>query len=278
MSYDTVRYYYENLSGRSLSIIECGLQICHSGHTSGKLVCPDYSAHFILEGKGKYTVNDRTYELRPGLGFMIMPNIPTLYVADDREPWRYIYATFKGPDAKSLISSCGLSDHDVIFNFPTDDETVNLIKKLHRVGKDNGAKGYDALGYFLIIMSNLVREYNKSRSQQLSPTHYIRLALSYIDDHLSYNINVRDVAAYIGIDRTHLYRLFTEQVGVSPSKYITNERLKRAVSLMAHKQLSINEIAISAGFYDLSHFTKAFTEKYGTTPGKYRKINILSAD
>ncbi len=278
MSYDTERFYYENLSGRSLSIIECGLQICHSGHSSGKLVSPDYSAHFILEGKGKYIINDRTYELRPGLGFMIIPNIPTLYVADDSEPWRYIYATFKGPDAKSLISSCGLSDYDVIFNFPTDDETVNLIKKLHRVGKDNGAKGYDALGYFLIIMSNLVREYNKSRAQQLSPTHYIRLALSYIDDHLSYNINVRDVADYIGIDRTHLYRLFTEQVGISPSKYIINERLKRAVSLMTYKQLSIDEIAVSAGFYDLSHFTKAFTEKYGTTPGKYRKIKILSAD
>ena len=53
---------------------------------------------------------------------------------------------------------------------------------------------------------------------------------------------------------------------------------KRAVSLMAHKQLSIDEIAVSVGFYDLSHFTKAFTEKYGTTPGKYRKINNLSSD
>ena len=204
---------------------------------------------------------------------MIMPDVPTLYVADDCEPWKYIYATFKGPDAKSLVSSCGLNEHDGIFSFSTDSETVDLIKKMHSIGKDNSAKGYDALGYFLVIMSDLVKEYSKNKPHQLSATHYIRLALSYIDDHLSYNINVRNVADYIGIDRTYLYRLFTEQVGVSPSKYITNERLKRAVSLMAHKQLSINEIAISAGFYDLSHFTKAFTEKYGTTPGKYRKIN-----
>ncbi len=278
MSYDTERYGFEKLSGQSLSIIECGLQLCHSGHSSGRLVYPDYSAHFILEGKGVYYVNGKSYELCRGQGFMITPDIPNVYTADECEPWKYIYATFKGPDAKSLVSSCGLDDDNVIFEFPTDDETVNQLKMMHHAGKDNSAKGYDALGYFLLVMSNIIREYNKSKPQQLSPTHYIRLALSYIDDHLSYNISVSDIAAYIGIDRTHLYRLFTEQIGVSPSKYLTEERLKRAVSLMKHEQLSINEIAISAGFYDLSHFSKVFAEKYGTTPGRYRKANIDTND
>lgn len=271
MSYYTERYYYENLPDRGLSIIECGLQICHSGHSSGRLVYPDYSAHFILEGKGVYTVGDKAYEINSGVGFMIMPDIPTLYVADEHEPWKYIYATIKGADAKAMVSRCGLNESNMIFTFPNDAETVSLIKKMHSVGKDNNANGYDTLGYFQIIMSNLIREHNKSTPRQLTPNHYIRSAISYIDNHLSYNIGVNDVAAYIGIDRTHLYRLFTEQLGISPSKYIINERLKRAISLMEHKQLSINEIAISAGFYDLSHFTKAFTEGYGITPGKYKK-------
>ena len=118
MSYDTERYGFEKLSGRSLSIVECGLQICHSGHSSGRLVYRNYSAHFILEGKGTYTVNGKTYELTPGQGFMITPDIPNIYIADKEEPWRYIYISFKGADAETLVNHAGLSDDNVIFSFP----------------------------------------------------------------------------------------------------------------------------------------------------------------
>lgn len=272
MSYDTERYSLEKKSGQSLAVLQCGLTVCHSGHSTPKLVYPCYSAHFILEGKGVYRVNGKSHELRAGQGFMIMPNIPNVYIADTREPWKYIYISFKGADARSLLNSCGIDDDNVTFDFPTDDQTLEYLKKAYGAGKDTSAKGYDALGYFLIVMSNLVRQNAKKKS--LSATHYVRAAVAYIDDRLSYDISVNDVAAFVGIDRTYLYRLFNEQLGISPSKYITDERLKRAAALMEYEELSISEIAVSAGFYDLSHFTKAFAEKYGTTPGKYRKNKV----
>ena len=118
MSYDTERYSMDKLSNQSLSVIECGLQICHSGHSSGRLVYQDYSAHFILEGKGTYSVNCKTYELSAGQGFLITPDIPNIYVADEKEPWKYIYATFKGIDATTLVHNAGLDDENVTFSFP----------------------------------------------------------------------------------------------------------------------------------------------------------------
>ena len=99
------------------------------------------------------------------------------------------------------------------------------------------------------------------------------MALSYIDDHFSYDISVKDIADFVGIDRTYLYRLFKKHLGMSPSKLLTDVRLKRAISLMEYNQLSVNEIAVSAGFYDLSHFSKAFIAEFGMSPGKYRSIN-----
>lgn len=274
MSYDTERYSFEKMSGQSLSVIQCGLTICHSGHSSIKMVYPCYSATFIIEGKGTYYMKGKSYELGAGQGFIIVPNIPNVYIADVDEPWKYIYVCFNGADAKTLLGSCGLDDDNVIFEFPTDGETINCLEKAYHAGKDKSAKGYDALGYFLIVMSNLVRADSKNRKQALSATHYIRAAISYIADHLTYDVSVNDVAAFVGIDRTYLYRLFTEELGISPSKYIIDERLKRSVELMEYDELSINEIAVSAGFYDLSHFTKCFVEKYGVTPGKYRKSKV----
>ena len=273
MSYDTERYDFQKLSGQSLALIECGYMSCHSGHTGGRLVYKDYSLTFILEGKGKYCVGDRTYELNAGQGFMITPNVSNIYYADIEEPWKYIYVIFKGPDAETLVHSAGLDEDNIIFNFPLEEEVISNLKKMHAAGKNHSAKGYDALGHFLLVMSRLISDYTEKGIQNMSSEHYIRLALSYIEDHSSYDISVKDIADYVGIDRTHLYRLFVKQIGISPSQCLTETRWKRAISLMEHKQLSVNEIAISAGFYDLSHFSKAFIAEYNMSPGKYRSLN-----
>ena len=104
------------------------------------------------------------------------------------------------------------------------------------------------------------------------------MALSFFDDYSTHNISVNDIAAYVKIDRTYLYSLFKKYLGMSPSKYLTEVRLKRAVSLMEYKTLSLNDIAISSGFYDLSHFSRFFINNYGMTPGKFREINFDTAE
>lgn len=273
MSYDTERYDFEKLPNQGLAIIQCGLQICHSGHSSGKLFYPDYSAHFILKGKGVYYVNNKSYELSAGQGFMITPNIPNIYTADEAEPWQYIYATFKGADAEALVKRAGLDDDNVTFSFPMDSDTTHYLKRMHSAGKSHLAKGYDALGYFLLVMSKLIEKYNESKSPKTSSQHYIRHAISYIDDHSSYGISINDVANFVGVDRTHLYRLFMKHMGISPSQHLIEVRLKHAISLMEYEELSISEIATSTGFYDLSHFSKAFYTKYKMMPGKYRSLH-----
>ena len=271
MSYDTERYSMENLSNRSLSVIECGLQICHSGHSSGRLVYPDYSAHFILEGKGTYSVGGKTYELSKGQGFMITPDIPNIYIADEKEPWKYIYATFKGVDATALVHNAGLDEENVTFSFPLTPEVENNLWCMHSACKDYTSKGYDILGYFMLVMSTLVKHNSEKKQSGLSSGKYIKLATSFMEDHMAYDISVSDIAYHVKIDRSHLYRLFVKHLGTSPSKYLADMRMKRAIGLMEYDMLTINEIALSSGFYDLSHFSRMFIAKYGVSPGKYQK-------
>lgn len=272
MSYDTERYSMDMPSNRSLCVIECGLQICHSGHSSGRLVYPDYSAHFILEGKGTYSVNGKVYELCAGQGFMITPNIPNIYIADEKEPWKYIYATFKGIDAPALVHSSGLDDENVVFDFPLTQQVISNLKNMHAAGRDYLSKGYDILGYFLLAMSNLVKQNSEKKQCSLTSDRYVRLAMTYMEDRFTGDISVQDAADYVRIDRSHLYRLFKKHLGTSPSEYLMTIRLECAVKLMEYEGLSINEIALSSGFYDLSHFSRMFTSKYGVSPGKYQKM------
>ena len=275
MSYDTDRYGLKKAANQSLAVIECGIQICHAGHKTPRATYKTYSAHFILEGKGRYTVNGKTFELCAGQGFLITPDVPNQYVADEKEPWKYVYASFCGIDDDALVHSAGLDRDNVIFEFPLDEEMIHDIYAMHAAGKRNEAKSYDVTGYFLLCMSRLVRANLLKNAQKVSlPEHYVKLACLYIEEHACENTSVSDVAFHIGLDRTYLYRLFQKHLGTSPSKYLMNYRLEKACAMLKNPELSIAEIGLTVGFHDLSHFYKAFTAKYGIPPKKYRMRNI----
>ena len=270
MSYDTDRYNLTKLASQSLAVIECGIQICHAGHAAPKLFYKDYSAHFILEGKGTFIKNGVTWELHAGQGFLITPNTSCVYIADEREPWKYVYASFRGADDDALVHNAGLDENNVIFDFPLDEDMVHDIYAMHRAGKRNEARGYDVTGYFLLVMSRLVKA-AKGALADRQGDYYVKLAKKFIEDNYSEALTVEDVAAHLRIDRTYLYRLFVRSEGISPSAHLLDVRLKAAARMLENPDLSIREAAANAGFCNVSYFYKRFTEKYGISPKQYRE-------
>ena len=269
MSYDTDRYKLVKLASQSLAVIECGIQICHPGHAAPKLFYKDYSAHFILEGKGRFIRNGVEQELHAGQGFLIIPNTTCLYIADEKEPWKYVYASFRGADDDALVHNAGLDENNVIFDFPLDEDMVRDIYAMHRAGKRNEARGYDVTGYFLLVMSRLVKAAKNAQGEGRGD-YYVKLAKRFIEDHYSEPLTVANIAAHLRIDRTYLYRLFVQKEGTSPSAYLLDVRLNAATRMLENRGLSIREVAANAGFCNVSYFYKRFAEKHGTSPKQYR--------
>ena len=270
MSYVTDRYNLSKLSGQSLAVISCGIQICHPGHTSAKQLYKNYSATFILEGKGVLIKNDVSYELHAGQGFIITPSSSCMYIADEKDPWKYVFAIFSGVDDDALVRNAGLDENNVIFDFPLDEDMVHDIYAMHRAGKKNEACGYDVTGYFLLVMSRIVklagRDTNGRRADNL-----VKKAKKFIEDHYSNPITVTDVAAHLWIDRTYLYRLFMSCDGISPSDYLREARLSAAARMLENDSVSISKVAANTGFCNISYFYKRFNEKFGMPPKQYRE-------
>lgn len=271
MSFDTDRYNLKKLPSQSLAVIECGIQICHAGHAAPKLFYKDYSAHFILEGKGIFIKDDVEYELHAGQGFLIIPNTTCVYIADEKEPWKYVYASFRGADDDALVHNAGLDDNNVIFDFPLDEDMVHDIYAMHRAGKKNDARGYDVTGYFLLVMSRLVRAAKTTVAERQSE-YYVKRAKKFIEDNYSEPIAVTDIAEYLRLDRTYFYRLFVKSEGVAPSDYIREVRLSAAARMLENDKLSVREVAQSAGFGNMAYFYKRFSEKHGMTPKQYQEM------
>lgn len=271
MSYTTDRYQLHKHAGQSLAVTECGIQICHPGHATPHITYPDYSAHFILEGKGVFCLNGKEYPLSAGQGFLITPGSDCVYTADKHRPWKYIYVSFNGADGDTLVHSAGLDEENVVFDFPLDDDMVRDIYAMHSAGRRNEAKGYDVTGYFLLVMSRLVKANQAVQREGGEGERYVRLVKAYIEDHYTFSITVRDMAYQVGLDRTYLYRLFIKSTGLSPSQYLSKFRLERAAAMLRDGTSSIGEISLAVGFKDVAYFYRAFTRQYRMTPKQYRK-------
>jgi AraC family transcriptional regulator, positive regulator of tynA and feaB len=89
----------------------------------------------------------------------------------------------------------------------------------------------------------------------------------WIETHLAEDLSGDRIAGACGLSVRHLNRLFARE-GASLMHYVWERRLarcRRHLTDPAMKHRSIGEIALAAGFKDLSHFSRAYRARYGCT-------------
>lgn len=76
-----------------------------------------------------------------------------------------------------------------------------------------------------------------------------------------------------GLSRVHLFRKLKHLTGLSPSQFIRNYRLQKALEILSREEIRVSELAMQVGFNDTSYFIKCFREKFGVSPNEYAKNN-----
>ena len=64
-------------------------------------------------------------------------------------------------------------------------------------------------------------------------------------------------------------KLFKQEYGVSPQKYIIDLRMQNAVGLIATGYYSLKDVAAMSGYNDYRYFSVEFKRKYGVSPSEY---------
>jgi AraC-like DNA-binding protein len=97
----------------------------------------------------------------------------------------------------------------------------------------------------------------------------------YAVRHLHEPPTVARMAEVAHLSVPHFTRLFQAATGVSPGRWIAQQRLLGATELLKYADLSISEIASKFGYTDLPTFSKAFKRLKGVSPEQYRALHNL---
>ncbi|AKO93023.1 AraC family transcriptional regulator [Priestia filamentosa] len=99
-------------------------------------------------------------------------------------------------------------------------------------------------------------------------------AISYIENHFTNEINLKELAQYVHLTPFHFSRVFKKYTGFSPYEYIINFRINYAKRLLQNTNISIKEISIEAGFNSDTHFMTTFKKHTSLTPKQFREIQF----
>ena len=95
-------------------------------------------------------------------------------------------------------------------------------------------------------------------------------AARYIDTHYREPCSLADLAAKADMSQFHFLRVYRRITGQTPHRHVLATRLRHAARRLRRSTDRIADIALEAGFGDLSHFKACFLHCFRVSPGAYR--------
>ncbi|WP_026489539.1 AraC family transcriptional regulator [Butyrivibrio sp. XBB1001] len=250
----------------------CGLSQTEPGHSFGPALKPHFMIHYVLSGKGSFSIGGKRYPLTEKYGFLIVPDELAYYVADEKDPWTYVWIGFGGRRAEEIVSQLGLSLQQPVFKSEKSKDIYDIVKDMmdhNTFSVEDDLRRNGLLSMFLSVIASGLSVTPKSDSG--SANDYVNRAQAYVRSNYCNPIKVTDIADYVCINRSYLYTLFQNALGISPQQYLARYRIAKAVELLQLTSLPIESVAISCGYSDPLVFSKAFKQEKGISPSTYRK-------
>ena len=94
--------------------------------------------------------------------------------------------------------------------------------------------------------------------------------VGYVEDHLTEDIDVADLARSLGTTEYHLRRMFSSLAGMPLSEYIRRRRMTVAAAEVLGDD-DLLGIAVRYGYGSTEAFGRAFRSVHGVGPGDVRR-------
>ena len=155
-----------------------------------------------------------------------------------------------------------------IFPIPVDKVMAMMLEKVTGVldlQADNLGEYFSAFTH--LVMTRLPNDIWQNKI----PDQRIRDIVEILQNHPEKDYTNQELAAKCFICENAFVRLFRQQAGIPPQKFLQEQRLRLSTKLLQGTDLTIEEVAECCGFCDRNYFTKLFKRRYEIPPAAFRK-------
>lgn len=100
--------------------------------------------------------------------------------------------------------------------------------------------------------------------------HIVETVQRYIDNHITEDVSLSDLAAATGYSTSYLSKYYSESTGSTFSEYMAARKLTKITQLMTDTDMNIGAIAEAMGFHSRTYFNNYIKRLTGMSPQQYR--------
>lgn len=268
------KYVKENFE---MNVDECGIEQGIPGLGYNYEVLKNAVIHYVTKGYGTFKFNGKVYNLKQGDIFILLKGMQVEYVASIDDPWEYYWIGFSGSNANEYLNRTSITN-SCVANCEENSKIPQIILNMCEISKTyNPSKSDDILllKELYSLLYALIEEFPKPFEYKDKELHtYIQDALNFINSNYMHSITVQEIADYVNLSRSYLYKMFIKNLGISPQRYLINLRMYKATLLLKSTKLPIGEVASSVGYSDSLLFSKTFSKHFSMSPLNYRNNQV----
>ena len=241
---------------QDLNPLLIGMEECVPNHHFGPATRNYTLLHLVVSGKGFFRVGGKTYPVKSGEIFRILPGEVTYYQADAEEPWCYRWLGFDGALSKDFAS------------LPPVFPVSSIGARCFRFEDVEGASPEFRIASRLFRLYAELFERRESKAES-----YVQRVLDYVEVSYMYpGLRVEEIANQLHLDRHYLSRLFRNRTGQTLQDYIISVRMEEALRCLS-QGLTVVDTAERCGYSDPFLFSKMFKRRYGLSPTHWKSAH-----
>ncbi len=265
-----------NWAKAAFTVMRAGEAITAPGYRIARDEYPGQDVIFCRAGRGFAHSEGRTIRVDAHQLVWIANEMPHGHWSDDAEPWHLLWLRMTGPDCAALRRKIfGHGPTIVTLARPAQLELwfARLFQAMRRRESDIDLAINHLMAEFLYLLGTRAEQ-----PDQRALPKPLRLAITAMRDGPNEPWPANAIALEGGASAASIRRLFQQHLGLSPRRWLMNERILLSQRLLSEGRLTVAEVADACGFCDVFHFTRTFRRIVGIGPATWRRAEGVGQD
>ncbi len=211
-------------------------------------VLSEYQIVYISKGKGFFSSDSKKKtNITKGQVILLFPGQWHTYCPSKETGWNEYYIGFEGKIIDDIVENGFISPDNQILDVGVNEDLVNLFSTAIKIAKeDKTAAQQNLAGIVFNILGSILSLAQNRNFESKESAQKVERAKVIMIENIHKNVDIKGIAANLGISYSLFRKAFKEYTGYAPAQYFQELKLRKAKELLAETNYTIKEIS-----YDL---------------------------
>ncbi|MCI8388498.1 MAG: AraC family transcriptional regulator [Clostridiales bacterium] len=229
-----------------------------------------YVFEYVVSGSGYIDSGGSRYTVHAGDFYLLKKGFTGHYYSDKVDPYEKIWVNVQGQLVKSLIELYQIDEMVVVIKNASkhiEQDIRAIIKMLVNSTQNNIDEIQRCCSTKISDILSIVGANNEENGKVIVYSNAENIK-RYIDFNIYNDISLPMIAEYMYMHESTVIRIFRNQYGKTPMKYLTELRITAAKNMLRDR-IPIKNVANSLRFSDVSYFSLCFKKEVGVSPTQF---------